>query len=374
MNVLFVGPYRQNDGWGMATKSYIRAVATKYPNLTIRPVFLASASNNELEPDLLKYENTRYDTYDIVIQKTLPHCFFYDGRYKKNIGLTVFETNSLSNSECIANMNRMDEIWVPSNQEKKNLLKSGINKPIHSISQPLDTELLKKYSSHKIGFSEIINRTFKFYFIGEYVERKNLQDLILAFNLAFDINQPVSLIIKTSISGMSPHESYKAIENDLETIKKKLSVSQRYKKEIIIPERLSDQDIIGLHNACDCLIAPSFGEAFCRPAAEALCLGKTPIVTDNTGMIDYINNENGFVVKSHRTPVFIDNRPLSKDFDIYTSNEYWYKIDIYDLISKMQNVYRLHKENKKDLENKREIGRNSMDRFSYENIGKKLCT
>jgi glycosyltransferase involved in cell wall biosynthesis len=173
---------------------------------------------------------------------------------------------------------------------------------------------------------------------------------------------------------MSPHESYKTIENDLETIKKKLSVSQRYRKEIIIPERLSDQDIIGLHNACDCLIAPSFGEAFCRPAAEALCLGKTPIVTDNTGMIDYINNENGFIVKSHRTPVFIDNRPLSKDFDIYTSNEYWYRIDIYDLISKMQNVYKLYKENKKDLENKREIGRNSMDRFSYENIGKKLCT
>jgi hypothetical protein len=55
MNVLFVGPYRQNDGWGMATKSYIRAVATKCPNLTIRPVFLASASNDELEPDLVHH-------------------------------------------------------------------------------------------------------------------------------------------------------------------------------------------------------------------------------------------------------------------------------------------------------------------------------
>lgn len=373
MNVLFLGPYRQNDGWGLATKNYIRAVATKYPKLTIRPLFLASSSNNDLEPDLLKYENTHYDHYDVVIQKTLPHCLSYNGHFDKNIGLFVLETNDLSNSECISNINRMDEIWVPSNQEKKCLLKSGVNKPVHTISQPLDTELLKNNKDHKIGFSEIINRTFKFYFVGEYVERKNIHDLILAFNLAFDINQPVSLIVKTSISGMSPQESSKIIESDLEKIKKKLSISQRYKKEIIISERLSDKDMVGLHNACDCLVAPSFGEAFCRPAAEALCLGKTPIVTDNTGMIDFIDNNNGFIVKSRKIPVFIENRPLSRDFDIYTSNEYWYQIDIYDLISKMQNVYKMHKEDRKNLENKRQIGKNSIDNFSYENIGKKIC-
>lgn len=373
MNVLFVGPYRQNDGWGLATKNYIRAIATQFSNLTIRPLFLASSSKEDLDQDLLKYENTYYDHYDIVIQKTLPHCLFYDGRFQKNIGLFVIETNNLTNSNCISNINRMDEIWVPSHQEQKCLIKSGINKPIKVISQPLDTKLLKKYSNHKLSFNSIVDRTFKFYFIGEYVERKNLSDLIQAFHLAFDINQPVSLILKTSISGMSSQDSYKTIENDLEHIKKKLGISQKYKKEIIISERLSDKDIIGLHNSCDCLIAPSFGEAFCRPAAEALCLGKTPIVTDNTGMIDFINHDNGFIVKSHRTPVYIDHRPLSTDFDIYTANEYWYRVDMYDLIDKMRMVYRMHKENRKELENKRDLGKNDILKFSYENIGKKLC-
>jgi len=373
MNILFIGPYRQNDGWGSATKNYIKSLATQYKNLTIRPVFLAQSSNDELDNDLLKYENTIYDNYDVVIEKTLPHCFFYDGRYKKNIGLTELETNNLSNSECISNMNRMDEIWVPSSQEKKCLMKSGVNKPIKVISQPLDTEFIKKYSDHKLAFSNIIDKTFKFYFIGEYTERKNIEDLIIAFNLAFDIDQPVSMILKTSIPGISPYDSNKIIEDEIETIKKKLNIRTKYKKEIIITDRLSYKDVIGLHNSCDCLIAPSYGEAFCRPAAEALCLGKTPIVTDNTGMNDFINYDNGFLIKSHRTPVYVNNRPLSKDFDIYTANEYWYRPDMYDLINKMQTVYKMHKEDRKTLEQKREIGRNNTDQFSYENIGKKIC-
>jgi glycosyltransferase involved in cell wall biosynthesis len=267
----------------------------------------------------------------------------------------------------------MDEIWVPSEQEKKCLIKSGVTKPIKSISQPLDIENIKKYTSHKLDFNPIVNKTFKFYFIGEYVERKNIKDLITAFHLAFDINQPVSLILKTSIPGMSPNDSLKTIEKDLNEIKQKLNINQRYKKEIIITEKLSYSDIIGLHNSCDCLVSPSYGEAFCRPVAEALCLGKTPIVTDNTGMIDYINGENGFVVNSSKTPVIVDQRTLSKDFDIYNANEFWYRINIYDLIEKMKLVYQMHKENRKKLEEKRDLGLSSMDRFSYSSIGSKLC-
>jgi glycosyltransferase involved in cell wall biosynthesis len=373
MSVLFIGPYRQQDGWGLATQSYIKAVATQVSELTTRPIFLAGNGSDQLDSDILGYENSLYDHYDTVIQKTLPHCLFYDGRFKKNIGLFVLETNNISNSRCVQNINQMDEIWVPSEQEKKCLIKSGVTKPIKSISQPLDIDSINKSRNYQLDFNPTVNRTFKFYFIGEYVERKNIKDLVTAFHLAFDINQPVSLILKTSIPGMSPNESLRAIEKDLNDLKQKLNISQRYKKEIIITEKLPYSDIIGLHNSCDCLVSPSYGEAFCRPVAEALCLGRTPIVTDNTGMIDYVNNDNGFVVKSSRTPVIIDQRTLSKDFDIYNANEFWYKISVYDLIDKMKMVYQMHKDNRKKLEEKRTLGISSVEQFSYTEIGNKLC-
>lgn len=373
MNVLFVGPYRQNDGWGLASQSYIRALASQYKNLTIRPVFLAGASTAKLDQDLLNLENTKYENYDIVIQKTLPHCLQYNGYFKKNIGLFVLETNNISESSCVPNINLMDEIWVPSNREKTCLLKSGINKPIKCISQPLDVDYIKANYEHKLKLHSILDHTFKFYFIGEYVERKNLYDLIVAFNLAFNINQPVSLIIKTSIPGRSPSESRKIIEKEIETIKKQLNISTKYKKEILITEYLSYQDIIGLHNTSDCFVMPSYGEAFCRPAAEALVLGKNPIVTDSTGMIDYINSSNGFIIKSYKTPVLLQSRTLSADFDIYNANEHWFKINTYSLIEQMQNAFSLFKNNKKEWKEKSKNGLDSIDNFSYKNIGEKLC-
>jgi glycosyltransferase involved in cell wall biosynthesis len=373
MNVLFVGPYRQKDGWGLASQSYIRAIASQTPNITTRPVFLAGGDGSNIDSDLLGYENSIYENYDIVIQKTLPHCLFYDRRFKKNIGLFVLETNNISNSTSIASINRMDEIWVPSHQEQKCLTKSGVTKPIKVISQPLDTSFISQHREHKLDFNHVLDKAFKFYFIGEYVERKNIKDLIIAFHLAFDISQPVALVLKTNIPGMSSNESHKTIEKDIDDIKKKLNISSRYKKEILVTEKLSYQDLIGLHNSCDCLVMPSYGEAFCRPAAEALCLGKIPIVTDNTGMIDFINSENGFVVQSSKTPVIVDKRTLSEDFDIYNAQEYWYKVQIYDLIDKMRAAYSLYKDNRKAFEAKRNVGLSQIEQFSYKNIGQKLC-
>ncbi len=367
-NILFIGPYRQADGWGEATRSYIKAVASTNNNLTIHPNYF---TNNlvDIDESLSRYEKTIFDQYDIVIQKALPGCFFYNGSYKKNIAITVLETSDWSRSSCIRNLNEMDEVWVPSEFERQILIKAGVNKPIKAISQPLDINFIKSLSDTKLPLPRSISNTFKFYFIGEYVERKNIQDLILAFNLAFDYDEPISLIIKTG----SQNNNRQKIEQDIIEIKKKMGTGNKFKKEIIITERLTNEQIIGLHNACDCFVNAAYGEAFCRPAAEALVLGKIPIVNKNTGMKDFINNDNGFLVNSYKTPVYLENRPLTTDFDFYNSYQYWYKIDIYDLIDKLKNVYSLYKKNKTQLADKAEIGKSNMDNFSYSTIGSKLC-
>jgi glycosyltransferase involved in cell wall biosynthesis len=373
MNTLFLGPYRQQDSSGIASQSYIKAIASqKKYNLTTRPIFLGSPSDR-IDKDILEYENSFYDSYDLVIQETLPHCLFYNAKFKKHIGSIKLETNNISNSVCLFNINQMDEIWVASTQEEKSLRKSGVTKNIKVVSQPLDIPLIKQIEGKDLDLHPMIKQTFKFYYMADHTERSNLKDLITAFHLAFDITQPVSLIIKTAIPNMSVLDSYKSIEKEIEDIKKRLNISKKYKKEIIITDELSYEDTIKLHNSCDCFVSSSRGESFCRPAAEALILGKTPIVTDNTGMTDFINNKNGYIVQSHRTPVVLDKKILPDDFDIYNANEYWYQINVYDLIEKMRAAYSLYKTNKKELEQKRLLGLESIDQFSYETIGKKLC-
>jgi len=120
-------------------------------------------------------------------------------------------------------------------------------------------------------------------------------------------------------------------------------------------------------------VMPSYGEAFCRPVAEALVCGSTPIVTTNTGMTDYINDSNGFLIESTPTSVITENKNLNSNFDMYTAKETWSKPHLLSLIDKMRKVFDLHKSKSEKLKDKQENGKSSIDIFSYEAIGKKLC-
>lgn len=371
MNGLFIGPYRQNDGWGHSAVDYLKSINTQIKNMSARPIYYVDNHVKQINDTTKTCENKTFDSYDIVFQQCLPHSLTIDKRIKKNIGITMLETNNLSKSMCVMNMNGMDEICVPSRQEAKTLKQSGVTTNIKVISQPIDIEFYNKHRDKKIQLGSTTDKTFKFYTIAEFVDRKNLYDLVAAFRLAFSNVDNVSLIIKTNTDGIAKDTSAEITEK-FRKFKATMGTHKQNKQEIVITQRLSDIDLVGLHNACDCFVMPSYGESFCRPAAEALILGKTPIVTDNTGMTDFINNDNGFIIRSKKTPV-IAQRVLSNDFDIYNAYEHWYKPDIYHLVECMQKIYSIYKKDKSGYKKKQQIGIDSIEQFSYNNIGKKIC-
>jgi glycosyltransferase involved in cell wall biosynthesis len=373
MNALFIGPYRQADGWGAASRDYINAIATQITNITTRPLYYTKNTIDKIDSSIESYEKNLYDHYDIVFQKSLPHNFTLNKTVKKNVGLTVFETNNISSSQSIANINFLDEVCVPSSTEAKSLRESGVTIKIKVVSQPIDIEKYRIKTDSVIQFESQTKKTFYFYTIGEYIERKNLKDLIIAFNLAFDNIDDVGLVIKTSVNGMNAVQAKNKIQSDISEIKKTLRIRKQYKKETIITDRLTDTDMISLHNACHCFVIPSFGEAFCRPAAEALILGNTPIVTDKTGCSDFINNNNGYLINSRKHPVILNQPNLSADYDIYNASEYWYQPSVTHLIECMQKAYKMYRSNRPEYEKKKQIGIDSIEQFSYTTIGKKIC-
>ena len=58
---------------------------------------------------------------------------------------------------------------------------------------------------------------------------------------------------------------------------------------------------------------------------------------------------------------------------MYTADEYWYQINIYDLIDNMKSAYSMYKTDRKKWQQKKEIGKQQIEQFSYQTIGKKLC-
>lgn len=350
-NILYIGPYRQKDGWGEAAKSYILSLKQTNNKLHCQPVYMSNNIDSDIDSEIKYLENNNLSHYDIVIQNVLPMMMSKTNLY--NIGL-LFVENQNFNSTSIHNLNLMDEIWVSSSLEKNSLIDGGVTTQIKVIGHAI-----KVNKNNKNIFTEELKDHYKFYFIGEYIQRKNIKDLIIAFHLEFDITEKVSLALK--LSGCSEEQ----IRKDINSIKAKLRTKKYFHNELLITNNLTEYQINSLHNSCDCFVVTSYGEAFCRPAAEALCNGNYLISSSNIGVLDYAEDEDISVVECYPSPVILDNPEIMAQLDIYNGNEIWYIPNIPDLRKKMRSAF----ENRKSNHNENIY----MKKFSYQNVGQKIC-
>lgn len=359
-NVLYIGPYTQNDTYGEISRGYIDAILVQH-NLTTYPIYYNTnlIDANKFDKYEKKISNGKYD---YIIQHCLPGDFFCNKTDATNIGIVNIETHDWTNNyESKSNMSSMDEIWVSSNYERQILIKSGISTNIKVVPPCINTNLT--YQVDSMALPNVFENTYKFYCIITDPDKDNLEDLILAFNIAFNFTDNVSLIIKTDISD---------IENIIVDIKKKIGFKHKFKKEFIVKYNFGT-NYAPLHNSCDCFVHCPNGSSFDPRLIEALTFGKTPIVNMNTSSADFVNNTTGTLVKSHKTPVVLTQRKLTADYDFYHSNQYWYKIDIYDLIQKMQNMYSDWKKNKPELIKKTELGKQELGTYTAIATSNKLC-
>jgi glycosyltransferase involved in cell wall biosynthesis len=332
-NVLFIGPYRQNCSWGMAARAYIRALKAAGYNLTLRPIYMGIPTP-VLDPFFIELEQNKFDKYDAVIQNVLPHLLDYNSKFGKNIALCYTETSNWQNT-WPRKLNTMDEIWVPSTADQKNMKDSNVYTPCRIMPIPVDPN---KYCQEYQKIDGIEEDYFNFYFIGEFIERKNIELLVQAFHTEFDRNEKVNLVIKTNRQGMSSQDLANAVNVLCDGIKKTLRIYKNpedYKQEIVITEYLPDEAINSLHQSCHCFVMPSSGESWSMPVLDAIGFGNIPVVTNGIGSVDMLPEEGKehFIVKSAKEAVIVKSPPLT---DLYTGQEYWYRPNIKSLRERMR--------------------------------------
>ncbi len=360
-NILYIGPYRQTDGWGLASRDYLLSLLTQTDSITAHPIYLSSNIETNISANIQQLEKNVFSEYHTIIQHTLPWSMTKRGGCK-NIGMLFLENQNF-NSESLYNLETMDEIWVSSNLEKTNLENAGISKPVIKVGHAINTSQIN-LSDSSLQFSSDIRDNYKFYVVGEYIQRKNIKDIITAFHLEFDISEPVSLIIKTSLSGLKPAQLSQQIKIECDKIKKSLRTRKQFHSEIIITERLSVAQLNTLHKICDCFVMASYGEAFCRPIAEALCHGNFCILSSNMGINEDIDKEDYYEVDCFPQPVILDNPDYIGNMDIYNGNETWFQPSVVDLRKKMRQAF----DNRPTVK-----ATKYLDKFSYRAIGDKLC-
>lgn len=362
MNILFVGPYRNFCGWSFTARTILKALILTGHNITARPVYTSQKIKRDLPYELMELEFNKYDNYDIVIQNVLPHMADYSSHFDRNILTADFETSNLQYTSWPARINNMDEIWVTSHTEARSLDKSGVRIPIKTIGQSVDIDIFDQEYKLNVNYDGFKNQ-FVFYFIGEWITRKGISELLIAYLSEFNCGDDVNLVIKTSVNK-------ELFSKTVEQTKQYLGMyadPSYYPPISLINQFLTEYDLYAIHQNFDCCVIPSFGESFCIPAIEAMLFGKTPIITDNTGMADFIDDDCGYVIWSEETVVCSADRPLA---DIYTGFETWMRPDILDLRRAMREAY-------SDPKIRNEKAQNGIERraeFSHEKFAETLKT
>ena len=366
MKILFIGAYRDGTGWGQAAIDYILAMDHVGLDVVCRPIKL-NDNNYEIPQRIIELEQKPLKGANICIQNVLPHYLDYNGHFDKNIALYFTETDSFTNSVWPQRINMMDEAWVACDQMAQASQNSGITIPIKTIPCASDTS--KFDQSRPVFAIPDLKDTFSFYFIGDMVRRKNLVALIKAFHLEFDISEEVSLMIKATKYSTEPEETMEHVKGMCNQIKENLKLYpsvDKYKYELIVTEHITEEEMLSLHATCDCFVMPSYGEAWCIPAFDAMGFGNTPICSDVGGPLEFLKDGGGFLVPTKKEPVF---GMLETFTDIYTGHENWWGVDIRALQKQMRHVFEMWKNDQVAYLETKKQGRLSAEQYSYKNVG-----
>lgn len=184
----------------------------------------------------------------------------------------------------IDNFNQyLDALLVTSKYVQKVMKDNGLTIPAPVVGDGVDHLLNLEPKKYTLNTT----KKFKFLHVSSCFPRKGIDVLLEAYCSSFSYEDNVCLVIKTF---PNPH-------NDIEEqIMKKQNEDAKCPEIELINKDLEDGYIVGLYKSCDCLVAPSRGEGYGMPMAEAMLFDLPVITTGHSGQVDFCTNETAWLI------------------------------------------------------------------------------
>lgn len=222
-------------------------------------------------------------------------------RDSKIVGLWAWETEDFPEGMQEA-FTLVDEIWAVS-EFVKNALRKHSKKPIFVFPTPISSpKLIEKLDRDPLGIPEDIPFNL---FIFDYMSvfnRKNPMGLVEAHKKAFPNSDGPLLVIKSANGNKDP-ENRELLRH---SVKNRSDIT-------LIEDYLTRNQISALINECDAYISLHRSEGYGLTIAEAMSLGKPVIATAYSGNLDFMNEENSFLVPFRFTEVGNFSYPYNPD-------------------------------------------------------------
>lgn len=315
-----------NTGYAVAAKAYVRALVDADVGLTWTPMMPGAAEYEAVSAsswpcDRLGSVCNRQMEYDRVLIHTVPEYYpaiiereQREGR--RIFGYTVWELETLP-AHWPAILNRLDGVIVPCRWNVDVFRRCGVTVPIHVVAHlsqfegmPVAGEAAHAALRAHLPRGLDLDALQVFYSIGFWSHRKAPYLALQAYWQAFEADDPVLMIVKTSrqdITRWHRHWSNgfrlrhpspaRALRDMARRVPRAAPVA------LIADESLDDREMLALHELGDCFVSLTRTEGWGLGAFEAARLGKPVVMTAYGGQWDFLDPELSYPLDYTLVPV-----------------------------------------------------------------------
>ena len=347
LNIELRGPVFAASGYAEACRNLAIGLTRENVNVALKPITShvleqgPKGNANLIIQDLI----TNDAVSDTSLIFYLADFFTQHPRGKKRkIGYTMLEVDGVpANWVAFCNDN-LTELWVPSTFNKQTFQNSGVKVPIKVMPLSIDIARFNPYIDPLLPINKEI---FRFLSVCEMGERKNVHLLMRAFQAEFKKDEPVQLLLK-----ISNHDATMNVEKEL----------QQYdlRNVVLLSQSYDLHQMPSLYRSVDCFVLASSGEGWGLPYMEAMAVGLPTIGTAWSANVDFMNNDNSYLIRVKELVPAIARCKLYSGFK-------WALPDIDHLKQLMRHVY----ENRDEaLIKGQKASRHVSARYSLSQIGK----
>ena len=283
MNILYVGPYRQNDDHGILSKLYLQDLIASNHNITSRPVYFSAKNVERYSKNKLKYEHTIYDSYDYLIQHCPIDMLQKHGGFSKNIAIPIFDRSKNIKSYQVSSLRSFDKIIVDNDSDEAMLVRSGLEKNISRVTQPILEDLVAKLKDKRLNLG-LHNSATKFYLFGNLQDHADIiQKILISFYISFRCEYGKSLILFLEEADKKDQLDFLNMIKDLKG-KLKIHSPDSSISEFVIFKNFSLEEKIAAHNTCHVFL--SLGQKSTLQEQYAKYFGNTVLNNENIETID----------------------------------------------------------------------------------------
>lgn len=245
-------------------------------------------------------------------------------RSKSFSGFLVFEGDKIPDDWVrICNDDRVDNVFVPSKHVRdacKGVKRGKLKVVPHGVNVQIFHPLNKLIESP---------RKTRFLFVGGWSQgendRKNLPFLLRCFCEEFGKEDNVELVVKIN-------PVYNVPGFDFEGALRALGLPEDRPSIKLVVDLLDDGALNELYNSCDVFVCPSRAEGFGLVFLEAMACGKPCVVGGFGGQLDFVSEDNGWLLKSFKLVPSKDMNPIYED-------TLWAEYDKNELKAVLRHIY-----------------------------------